>query len=52
LLTLQHVSGGFGNNTRGARLGCSFSGLDAPSQRALQRYVDLTQRRQKFSLLG
>jgi flagellar brake protein len=51
-LTVQHVSGGFGNTTGGARLGCSFAGLDAPSQRALQRYVDLTQRRQKFSLLG
>lgn len=51
-LTVQHVSGGFGNSSGGARLGCSFGSLDAPSQRALQRHVDLTQRRQKFSLLG
>jgi flagellar brake protein len=51
-LTVQHVSGGFGGSTTATRLGCSFSGLDATSQRALQRYVDLTQRRQKFLLLG
>jgi c-di-GMP-binding flagellar brake protein YcgR len=51
-LTVQHVSGGFGANTRFARLGCSFARLDGTSQRALQRYIDLTQRREKFLLLG
>ncbi len=51
-LTVQHVSGGFGGSSNASRLGCSFGGLDATSQRALQRCVDLTQRRQKFLLLG
>jgi c-di-GMP-binding flagellar brake protein YcgR len=51
-LTVQHVSGGFGGSSDASRLGCSFSALDATSQRALQRCVDLTQRRQKFLLLG
>jgi c-di-GMP-binding flagellar brake protein YcgR len=51
-LTVQHVSGGFGGSSASRRLGCSFADLDATSQRALQRYVDLTQRRQKFLLLG
>ena len=51
-LTVQHVSGGFGSNTRVSRLGCSFARLDGTSQRALQRYIDLTQRREKFLLLG
>ncbi len=51
-LTVQHVSSGFGSNTRVSRLGCSFARLDGTSQRALQRYIDLTQRREKFLLLG
>ncbi len=51
-LTVQHISGGFGANTRVSRLGCSFARLDGTSQRALQRYIDLTQRREKFLLLG
>jgi flagellar brake protein len=51
-LTVQHVSGGFGSNTRVSRLGCSFARLDGTSQRSLQRYIDLTQRREKFLLLG
>ena len=51
-LTVQHVSGGFGSNSRGSRLGCSFARLDGTSQRSLQRYIDLTQRREKFLLLG
>ena len=51
-LVVQHVSGGFGSNTRVSRLGCSFARLDGTSQRALQRYIDLTQRREKFLLLG
>jgi flagellar brake protein len=51
-LTVQHVSGGFGSSTRSSRLGCSFARLDGTAQRALQRYIDLTQRREKFLLLG
>jgi flagellar brake protein len=51
-LTVQHVSSGFGANARMSRLGCSFARLDGTSQRALQRYIDLTQRREKFLLLG
>jgi flagellar brake protein len=51
-LAVQHVSGGFGSSTRISRLGCSFARLDGTSQRALQRYIDLTQRREKFLLLG
>jgi flagellar brake protein len=51
-LTVQHVSGGFGANSRVSRLGCSFARLDGTSQRSLQRYIDLTQRREKFLLLG
>lgn len=51
-LVVQHVSGGFGVNTRVSRLGCSFARLDGTAQRTLQRYIDLTQRREKFLLLG
>ena len=51
-LVVQHVSGGFGANTRVSRLGCSFARLDGNAQRSLQRYIDLTQRREKFLLLG
>lgn len=51
-LVVQHVSAGFGADTRVSRLGCSFARLDGTSQRALQRYIDLTQRREKFLLLG
>jgi c-di-GMP-binding flagellar brake protein YcgR len=50
-VTVQHVSGGFGSS-HGTRLGCAFVRLDGTSQRALQRYIDLTQRRAKFLLLG
>ena len=50
-LVVQHVSGGFGANTRVSRLGCSFARLDGNAQRSLQRYIDLTQRREKFLLL-
>ena len=47
-LHVQHVSGGFGSSSRIVRLGCSFERLDGPAQRALQRFVDLTQRRHKL----
>jgi flagellar brake protein len=51
-LVVQHVSEGFGTASRGSRLGCAFARLDGISQRSLQRYIDLTQRREKFLLLG
>jgi hypothetical protein len=35
-----------------SRLGCSFARLDGTSQSALQRYIDLTKRRENFLLLG
>lgn len=50
-LTLQHVSGGMGSTSTGQRLGCAFGKLDGAAQRALQRYIDQTQKRQRlFSL--
>lgn len=47
-LHVQHVSGGFGNTMGQVRLGCAFDRLDGTAQRALQRFVDLTQRRHKL----
>lgn len=50
-LTLQHVSSGMGSTQAGQRLGCAFDHLDGNAQRALQRYIDHTQKRQRlFSL--
>lgn len=50
-LTLQHVSSGMGSTEAGQRLGCAFGKLDGSAQRALQRYIDQTQKRQRlFSL--
>ncbi|MDP1692421.1 MAG: flagellar brake protein [Burkholderiaceae bacterium] len=50
-LTLQHVSSGMGSSPIGQRLGCAFGKLDGGAQRALQRYIDQTQKRQRlFSL--
>jgi c-di-GMP-binding flagellar brake protein YcgR len=50
-LTLQHISGGMGARDNGQRLGCAFTKLDGTAQRALQRYIDQTQKRQRlFSL--
>ncbi len=51
-LHVEHVSGGFSAGARGVRLGCSFGRIDGPSQRALQRYIDLTQRRSRMLSLG
>jgi flagellar brake protein len=48
VLHVEHVSSGFSPGARGLRLGCSFGRLDGPSQRALQRYIDLTQRQQRM----
>jgi flagellar brake protein len=50
-LTLQHVSSGMGSTATGQRLGCAFGKLDGAAQRALQRYIEQTQKRQRlFSL--
>jgi flagellar brake protein len=51
-LVVQHVSGGFGSTTRVSRLDCSLARLDGTSQRALQRHIDLAQRRKKFCCWG
>ena len=51
-IDLQHVSGGFHPGARGVRLGCAFASLSGVAERALQKYIDLTQRRQKFMSLG
>ncbi|HET9975959.1 MAG TPA: flagellar brake protein [Burkholderiaceae bacterium] len=47
-ITVQHVSGGFGGAAEARRLGCAFGTLDGPAQRALQRFIDVTQRRQRM----
>lgn len=44
-LRLQHVSVMHGGD--GARLGCAFDDLAADAQRALQRFIDRTQRRRR-----
>jgi flagellar brake protein len=50
-LTLQHVSSGMGSAPTSQRLGCAFGKLDGTAQRALQRYIEQTQKRQRmFSL--
>jgi flagellar brake protein len=46
-LALQHVSGGMASKQTGQRLGCAFGKLDGAAQRALQRYIDQTQKRQR-----
>lgn len=51
-LGIQHVSGGFHPQARGARLGCSFVALGGAAERSLQRYIDLTQRRSRLLSLG
>jgi c-di-GMP-binding flagellar brake protein YcgR len=52
-LIVQHVSSGLTlNAATGTRLGCAFGVLDSASRRALQRYVDLTQRRQRALAQG
>jgi flagellar brake protein len=51
-LTLQHVSGGINPSASGTRLGCAFAALDGAAQRALQRYIDQTQKRQRMFTLG
>ena len=45
--TLQHVTA-FDPNSRGARIGCRMSGLSGEAQRALQRYIDQTQKKRRL----
>lgn len=49
---VQHVSGGFHPGARDVRLGCSFVSLGGAAERALQRYIDLIQRRSRLLSLG
>ena len=46
-LKLQHVSVLHGESG-GARLGCEFIGLGGGAERALQRFIDNTQKRRKL----
>jgi c-di-GMP-binding flagellar brake protein YcgR len=50
-LRLQHASSLHGD-ANGVRLGCEFVRVDAAAQRALQRFIDLTQKRGKLLSLG
>lgn len=50
-LTLQHVGTGMESMPGVLRLGCAFGRLDGAAQRALQRYIEQTQKRKRlFSL--
>jgi c-di-GMP-binding flagellar brake protein YcgR len=51
-LTLQHVSGGINPAASANRLGCAFEKIDGAAQRALQLYIDQTQKRQRLFTLG
>lgn len=46
-LTLQHVTS-IGSSERGVRLGCEWSPLGGAAERALQRYIDQTQKRRRL----
>jgi c-di-GMP-binding flagellar brake protein YcgR len=50
-LRLQHVTA-LNNESRGVRLGCEFVRADANALRALQRFIDLTQKRGKLLSIG
>jgi flagellar brake protein len=50
-LRLQHVTAILPND-RGVRLGCEWTPLDGQAGRALQRYVDQTQKRRRLLSLG
>jgi c-di-GMP-binding flagellar brake protein YcgR len=50
-MRLQHVTS-LGADAKGVRLGCEFVRADPASLRALQRYIDLTQRRGKLLSLS
>ncbi len=49
-LQLQHVTS-LGSDSQGVRLGCEFVRADATALRALQRFIDLTQKRSKLLTL-
>ena len=49
-LKLHHVSA-LHPESKGARLGCEFDGLGGESARALQRYIDQTQKRRRLMVL-
>ncbi len=46
-LQLHHVTA-IQNPSRGCRLGCEFMHVQPPAQRALQRYIDQTQKRRRL----
>jgi c-di-GMP-binding flagellar brake protein YcgR len=46
-LKLQHLSSG-GPGTDGIRLGCAFTAMPDGAERALQSFIDLTQKRQRL----
>jgi c-di-GMP-binding flagellar brake protein YcgR len=46
---LQHVSS---LHSGGLRLGCQWQKIDGSAQRALQRYIDQTQKRRRLLSLG
>jgi flagellar brake protein len=50
-LRLQHVTS-LGAEARGVRLGCELAGADSTALRALQRYIDRTQKRGKLLSIG
>lgn len=50
-LRLQHVTSLSGSG-KGVRLGCEFTRIDPVSQRLLQRFIDLTQKRARLMALG
>ena len=51
-LTLQHIGTGMESTPGPLRLGCAFGRLDGAAQRALQRYIDQTQKRKRLSSLS
>lgn len=51
-LGLQHVSSGMGASGQGQRLGCAFVKLEGGATRALQHYIDQTQKRQRLFTPG
>ncbi len=50
-LRLQHITS-LNNESHGVRLGCEFVGADPTALRALQRFIDQTQKRGKLLSLG
>jgi c-di-GMP-binding flagellar brake protein YcgR len=50
-LELRHVTS-IHQHTTGLKLGCALKGLDGAAERALQRYIDQTQKRRRLLSLG